>query len=78
MGEEGRECVRVISYSSWLSGFLFMVSIVSLSMSAGIQVWTKPARSGKTLHQQSVRERGIGDALSYVLPSVASGSVNLC
>jgi hypothetical protein len=78
VGEEGRECVRVISYSSWSIGFLFMVSIVILSMSAGIRVRTKPARSSKTIHQQTVRERGIGDALNCMLPSIASGSVNLC
>jgi hypothetical protein len=47
-----------------------------LSDSAGIQVWTKLARSSKTLHQRAVREGGNGDALSYGLPSIASGSVD--
>jgi hypothetical protein len=78
MGEEGRECVRVISYSSWSIRFLFMVSIMSLYILAGIHVWTKPARSSNTRHQRTVRERGIGGALSCVLPSIASGSVDLC
>jgi hypothetical protein len=73
MGEmEGR--ARVIGYSSWSIRFLFMFSIMSLSASAGIHVWTKLARSSRVCDQREFNQMGNGDALSCGLPSSVSSS----
>jgi hypothetical protein len=51
-----------------------MFSIMSLSASAGIQVWTKLARSIRAFDQRECHEMGNGDALSCGLPSSVSSS----